>query len=143
VYTYDPNNGKVKTVSRAKHEGTFDKTSEPDGWVITEYEYDLRGNRTKIVEDVGGMELTTTYEYNYQDEVTKVTLPTGKWTKTYRDGRGTKVKTEVGYDSTVVATTEFEYDGNGNLKKKTAPNGIVTEYDYDDFDRLEKVTRGL
>jgi len=141
-YTYD-DYGRVIKVERAVDSNTFTFGNPDDGWVVTEYEYDLWGRRTKVIEDVNGLKLETTYEYNNQSEVTKVTLPNGKWTKTYRDGRHLIIKTEVGYDSITVATTEFVYDGNGNLAWQKAPDSFWTKYEYDDFDRLIRVTRGL
>jgi len=140
-YSYD-SNGRIKKMSRAKNDGVFDFNS-PSSWVETEYEYDLRGNRIKVIEDVGGLALETTYEYNNQGQVTKVTLPNGKWTKTVRDGRGLVAKTIVGYGATTVATTWFYYDANRNLERQKSPIGIWTEYEYDDFDRLIKLTKGL
>jgi YD repeat-containing protein len=129
-YYYD-GNGRVKQIAKAVDDGVFDFNS-PDSWVLTEYEYDLRGNRTKVIEDAEGLKLTTVYKYNNQGEVVQVTLPNGKWTKT-----------EVGYESTTVATTEFKYDANGNLKWQKDPGGFWTRYDYDDFDRVIGVTKGL
>ena len=140
-YYYD-NNGKIKKIARAKHDGEFDFNS-PGSWIWTEYEYDSRSNRTKVIEDVNGLGLETTYEYNNEGGVIKVTLPNGKWTETIRDGRGLVAYTVVGYGDTTVAITTFYYDDNGNLEEQIAPNGIRTRYDYDDFDRLIKVTRGL
>ncbi len=140
-YSYDIN-GRVEQVARAVDDDVF-LVDSPNSWIYTQYEYDLRGNKTKVIEDVNGLELETVYEYNNQNEVTKVTLPGGKWTKTTRDGRGLVIKTEVGYDSTTVATTTFEYDANGNLVWKTDPDGYKSRYDYDDFDRVIMVTRGL
>lgn len=140
-YSYD-NNGRIKKIARAKHDGEFVFNS-PGSWIWTEYEYDLRGNRTKVIEDVNGLGLETTYEYNNQGEVIKVTLPNGKWTETLRDGRGLVAYTVVGYGDTTVATTAFYYDDNGNLEEQIAPNVIKTKYQYDDFDRLIKVTKGL
>ncbi|MHC4867447.1 MAG: hypothetical protein ACYTEX_25525 [Planctomycetota bacterium] len=141
-YYYD-GNGRTKQIARAVFDGKFSVGNEPNSsWAWTEYEYDLRGNRTKVIEDVNDLELTTTYKYNNQGEVVQVTLPNGKWTKTYRDGRGLVTETEVGYGSTSVETT-FEYDANGNLKWQTAPDGFKTRYTYDDYDRLISVVRGL
>lgn len=141
-YYYDVN-GRVEMMAKAKHSGKFALDSGPDNWIWTEYEYDLRGNKTKVTEDVNMLNLETTYEYNNQGEVVKVTLPTGKWTETVRDGRGLVATTKVGHGSTTVATTTFEYDANGNLKWKTAPDGKKIRYDYDDFDRVILVTKGL
>jgi YD repeat-containing protein len=69
-------------------------------------------------------------------------LPTGKWTQTVRDGRSLVVETRVGHGDTTVATTTYSYDVHGNLEEQTAPNGVRTRYEYDDFDRVIKVTRG-
>jgi len=134
--------GRVKKIARADDDDIF-LLGSPDNWVWTEYEYDLRGNKTKVIEDVNGLGLETTYEYNFQDEVTKVTLPNGKWTKTTRDGRGLVYKTETGYESTTVATTYYYYDENSNIEEEIDPYGIRTRYEYDDFDRVKKITRGL
>lgn len=141
-YTYDVY-GRVIKVERAVDSNTFTFGDPNDGWVVSEYEYDLWGRRTKVIEDVNGLALETTYKYNNQGEVTQVTLPNGKWTKTYRDGRGLVIKTEVGYGSITVAATEFIYDGNGNLVWQMTPDLFWTKYEYDDFDRLIRVTRGL
>jgi len=140
-YFYD-NNGRLERIARAKDSNEFSYGS-PDSWIWTRYEYDVRGNRIKVIEDVNGLELATTSEYNNQNEVTEVNLPNGKWTKTIRDGRGLVATTIVGYGTTEVATTAFYYDANGNLIEEVAPNNISTTYEYDDFDRVKKITRGM
>ena len=115
----------------------------PNTWIWTEYEYDLWGNKTKVIEDVNGLALVTTYEYNHQGEVIKVTLPNGKWTETVRDGRGLVVETNIGYGETTVETTEICYDDNGNLELQVTENDAWTKHEYDDFDRLIQVIKGL
>lgn len=140
-YFYD-NNGRVKEIARAKDSGEF-AFGSPASWIWTRYEYDLRGDKTKVIEDVNRLELKTAYEYDNQGEVTKVTLPNGKWNETVRDGRGMVAQTIVGHGGTTVAITWFYYDANGNLMEEIAPNDIMTTYEYDDFDRVTKITRGL
>jgi YD repeat-containing protein len=141
VYYYN-DNGRLEEIEKADDPNIF-LIDSPVKWIRTKYEYDLRGNKTKVIEDVNGLALVTTYEYNHQGEVTKVTLPNGKWTETVRDGRGLVYKTIVGYGVTTVATTEFYYDDNGNLEWQKSTNDIWTRYEYDDFDRLIRVTKGL
>lgn len=140
-YYYDPN-GRLEKIAKADDTGIFTINS-PNKWIWTKYEYDLQGNKTKVIEDVNGLDLEIVYEYNNQGEVTKVTLPNGKWTETVHDGRGLVDHATVGHGQTPVATTWFYYDSNGNIEWQKAPNGVLTKYEYDDFDRLKKVTRGL
>jgi len=140
-YYYDAN-GWVEKIAKADDPNIFD-INNPSSWIWAEYKYDLRGNKIKVVEDANALGLETTYEYNNQGDVIKVTLPNGKWTKTYRDGRGLVTATKIGHGDTTEATTSFEYDANGNLKWQIMPDGIKTKYEYDDFDRLIKVTKGL
>ena len=39
----------------------------------------------------------------------------------------------------LTATTQFTYDGNGNLTSVTDPLGRVTQFTYDGFDRIRSV----
>ena len=39
----------------------------------------------------------------------------------------------------VTTTTQFAYDGNGNLTAVTDPLGRVTQFTYDGFDRVRSV----
>ncbi|MHB9070608.1 MAG: RHS repeat-associated core domain-containing protein [Sedimentisphaerales bacterium] len=135
-YTYD-GDGRVVTISKAKDSGVFD-FNQPDGWIVTKYEYDFLGRKTKTIEDYGNDNLTTEYEYNNQGEVIKVTEPSGKWTETIRDGRGLTIQTIVGYGSNDVLLTDYEYDANKNLIQQTNPDGTIELFEYDNFDRLVK-----
>ena len=75
--------------------------------VVTRYEYDGNGNRTRIIRDFGGsLENTTTYGYDSEGNQTSATDALGN-------------------------TTAYEYDANGNLIKITDPLGNVTTYTYD------------
>jgi YD repeat-containing protein len=150
-YYYD-DDSRVEYIKKVKHDGkfTFSDPEDPNDtlqWITTEYEYDFLGRRTAVTEDVDGLALKTTYEYNYQGEIVKTTLPNGKWTKTQRDGRGLVITQSIGYGEgggeTEVAVTEFHYDANKNLVERVAPNNISMVYEYDNFDRLIKTKRGI
>ena len=96
--------------------------------------------------DLDGLAIETTYEYNNQGELTKTTLPDGKWTQTTRDGRGLVKMQVVGHDNMDVddwQITLFYYDANGNLIERVSPDGVSTKYEYDNFDRVIKVSRGI
>ncbi len=77
--------------------------ANPQG-VVSKYEYDADGNRTKVIMDYGGVsQNTTTYAYDAQGNLTSVTDALGN-------------------------TTQYEYDANGNLTRTTDPLGNVTMY---------------
>ena len=141
-YSYD-NNGRLTAMERAVDDDGSFSFGSPDSWVKTEYEYDVYGNRTKVIEDATGMALETVYSYNNQGQVIKVTEPNGKWTQTTYDGRGLVATVTVGYGSTESARTDYFYDDNGNIEQEVAPDLTRTTYEYDDYDRLIKLTRGL
>ena len=46
-------------------------------------------------------------------------------------------------DSSAYYTTQYEYDALGRTSKITAPNGTVTENDYDAFGRMLETRRGV
>lgn len=135
-YYYDYK-GRVNKIAVAKDDNTF-LLGSPNDWIYTEYEYDQLGNKTKEVKDVNGVELQTTYEYNNQSELIKITEPSGRWTKTIRDGRGLVVQNIIGYDTHDILITDYEYDSNKNLIRQANSDGTVELFEYDDFNRLIK-----
>ena len=149
-YYYDTD-GRIEYIKKVSSDSTF-QYNDPDDpndsleWVVTQYQYDFLGRKTAVIEDVDGLALKTEYEYNNQGEVAKVTLPNGKWTQTYRDGRGLTVMQVTGHDQLPESkwqVSQFKYDANGNLEEQVSPDGISTLYEYDNFDRLVKVKRGI
>lgn len=154
-YEYDAD-GRLTAKYEADENGAFTKDNLEIpanyylvNWITTAYMYDDYGRRTAVVADVGGENLTTTYEYNNQSEVTRTIQPDNRYERTERDGRGLVIRSITGYITTGttaydvdVATTEMFYDANGNLTKKKDPEGICEYYKYDGFDRLRSTHRG-
>ena len=146
TYTYTVD-GRIETVSRAKHVGEFDY-GEPDGWIRTKYEYDEVGRKIKVIADYDAsgerLNLTTQYEYNRQGEIEKVIHPSGRWEKTLRDGRGLVILESTGYtdgQDIDVYETAFDYDDNGNLTDQVNPDDTGLVYQYDNLGRLVKVLK--
>lgn len=80
-----------------------------------EYTYYANGlMKTRTIHPTAQTALVTTYEYDQKGNVSKIILPDGK-------------------------TSEFFYDLSGNLIKKNS-GGFITQYEYDLFNRLVKVT---
>jgi YD repeat-containing protein len=153
MYQYD-SNGWLTTKSIVNEKSTFSKSTLEDDiddpttptltWIDEDYTYDDYGRRLTVTKDsgTGGKALETTYSYNHQSEVVKITYPDGRYRKTERDGRGLKTKEILGKDDTDIAITEFYYDLNGNLIKKVDPEGVTELYEYDGFDRMVQSRRG-
>ncbi|MDZ4224523.1 MAG: DUF6531 domain-containing protein, partial [bacterium] len=123
---YDANGNVVKISGSAAVETTFTynildrlttKSEKIDGaqTALTEYQYDLNENLTRIVEPEGN---STFIAYNERD------LP---------------VSVTKGYRTTESSTRRFVYDGNGNVSSVKDGNGNVTQYQYDGFNRIEKI----
>jgi len=139
-YEYNAD-GKLEKVKRAKDtdEFTYDN---PDDWIVTKYEYDSQGRKTKVIEDYDELgqrfNLTSTYEYDRQGRLKKTTYPTGRWVEIIRDGRGLVTFEITGYGQTDVYQTAYDYDDNGNLIEQVNPDGTTLVYEYNNYDQLEK-----
>jgi RHS repeat-associated protein len=86
----------------------------PDGRKLI-YTYDLHGNRTSLLVQLGSSSLKTSYTYDALNRLETVTDPQGR-------------------------IYAYGYDGNGNHTKLSYPNGIITTYDYDALNRLTGLT---
>lgn len=108
--------------------------------VVTRYEYDGNGNRTRIVRDSGGpLENATTYSYDSEGNLTSVTGPLGN-TTTYEydaDGNLIRITDPLGN------VTTYTYDNRGNRITETNALGNTTTYAYDLMNRLISVTDAL
>jgi RHS repeat-associated protein len=86
----------------------------PDGRRLT-YGYDPQGNRTSLTAEVGGQTLTTSYSY---DEMNRLDIVTDSESRIY----------------------DHDYDEVGNRHSLAHPNGVNTDYLYDDLNRLTDLT---
>ncbi|MDL2256804.1 hypothetical protein LJC06_01205, partial [Bacteroidales bacterium OttesenSCG-928-I14] len=116
-------------------------------------EYDLQGNRTKIIDPDAGT-ITTTYDawgqlvqekqyVHYQEEPTIISPLSNK----LNPGGGTVMGPPIITDPVeqipqkVMVTTSYEYYPSGLMKKKTR-NGENTLYEYDNYHRLKRINIG-
>lgn len=120
--TYDPNgnaltvtdpngNTVTNTYDALNRLKTTTQTDEPGNFIVTQFAYDTNGNRTQVIDGEGQ---TTLFEYDGLNRNTKIDYPTG------------------------VQDLENKYDA-AHLTQRIDGNG-VTDYAYDDFNRLETVT---
>jgi RHS repeat-associated protein len=93
-------------------------------------------NRLKTnIQDVGGINATTQYEYDARDNLTKVIDP--KLLNTSYGYNGLNDKTSVASPDT--GTKTFTYDNAGNRSTQTDAKGILVNYTYDELNRLRTV----
>jgi len=100
-YTYQPDtSGMMTTVTDPMNK-------------ITEYTTNNMGNVTKIIEDKGGLNITTQFEWDELQNMVEVTDPKGAV-----DPDPAKYKTVL------------DYNEKGDIKRITNPQGYNTIYDY-------------
>jgi RHS repeat-associated protein len=141
TYTYDTL-GRPKTIANAVGTTTY----AYDQWetVVTDANgkpKDLHHdgfNRLSTVEEHNGASTyTTTYEYDSQNSLTKVTDTLSNIRNFTYDGLGRRTKAEdlhASGDSTF-GKWLYAYDQAGNVSSSTNPNGQATNYTYDDLER--------
>ncbi len=92
--------------------------------------------------DPGGLDITTTYEYDTMGRVTATINDRGVRSEFVHDdfNQVTKVTIDAGGLDLV---TDRVFNSNGSLIEETDPKGIITSYDYDERDRLVEVIRDV
>jgi RHS repeat-associated protein len=120
--------------------GRLDRITYPDG-NYTRYEYDLEGNRTLVASPSGtGGETQTRYVYDPVGRVTDVTGPDSVVTHSEYTPAGRLKSVSVGYGTDAVRTTSYAYD-RGRLQSRTDPDGVRTDFAYDNVGRVIRETR--
>jgi YD repeat-containing protein len=93
--------------------------------VINSYEYDARGNRSKMIEAEGAAEVrTTNYFYDKLDRLITTT-----------HDAVTVVNTDLTGTSGIVPQESIKYDRRGNVIETVDAGGARTLFWYDDLDR--------
>jgi|GEM_PF-3244127 len=118
-----------------------------DGFVTTDYEYNILNDRTATHREVSTkLTLTTRFDYDRNQNLTRVTQPEGNVVFTRYDERDLPYTITRGFESDEASTITMTYDGNGSLAQllDAADNngdgqGETTIYRYDGYDRQVSV----
>jgi RHS repeat-associated protein len=102
---------------------------------ITDNDHDPLNRLQRTLQDVGGIEAETTFEYDALDNLTKVTDPKGLDTDYTYNAFGDLLT----LSSPDTGTTTYTYDSAGNRKTQTDARGITTTYGYDALNRLTSI----
>ena len=122
-----------KTLKEYDKAGNLIKLTDPKGRTTT-YTYDP-ANRLTEVSYSSGSPATVKYEYNKDDDRTKMTDGTGTTTYTY-DQLDRMTESENGHKE----VSKYEYNLGNQQIKITYPNSKAVERAYDKDGRLEKIT---
>lgn len=107
---------------------------------VTHYEYDASGNLITITNAAGHVTRLSNYDAN--GNVGTITDPNGastSFTYTPRGWISSRTVSTAGNNE----TTNFEYDGAGDLIKVTMPDGSTLDYSFDDAHRMTGVSDKL
>jgi len=121
-YAYDAN-GNTDTVTDALSR-------------VTDNDYDPLNRLTKTLQNVGGLNVTTQFQYDARDHLTAVVDPKGLTTGYTYNGLGDL--TQLSSPDTGVAT--YTYDSAGNRKTQTDARGVTATYTYDALNRLTTIS---
>ena len=122
-YAYVINNGITEKIVKDNNGKVVKYTYNEIGWLLRiyyeddgsedRYEYDLNGNRVKLIHSKGSNSYEYIYAYDALNRINQVTY----------DG-----ETPIIYN----------YDESGNIRKKSV-GGLVVEYVYDEYNRIKRV----
>lgn len=116
-FTYDAN-GNNQTVTDALSR-------------VTDNDYDPLNRLSRTLQDVGGIQAETKFEYDAVDNLTKVTDPKGLATTYQYNGLGDLTQ----LTSPDTGTTTYTYDSAGNRQTQTDARGVTSTYSYDALNR--------
>lgn len=132
-YTYDGSSDRVASVSQS------------DGTVVSyTYAADANGNYRVATVTTGSGAAAQTMALNYSLGTDSTTVTDGlgrSWIYTY-DASGHLTQVMAPAVNGANPTTQYAYDGNGNLQQMTDANGGITYYTYDASGNLLSVQDG-
>lgn len=114
--------------------GNLLETENPAG-TVSKSTYDGIGRPTKQIDDLGGINAETRYEYAANGQVERVVDPKGLATTYAYDGFGQLV-TQTSPDT---GTTQLTYDRLGNPLTRTDARGVTAQYEHDAVGRTTAV----
>lgn len=141
-YLYDP----LQRVSAAGNNvGTT--TYAYDDWKVTSTDaegsvkdliHDAYGNLKQVVEHNGGSSYTTSYEYNGNSKLTKITDDAGNVRNLTYNGLGHRLTIEDLHDTSdgTYGTWTYTYDDSGNISSVVDPKSQTVDFTYDDTNRV-------
>jgi RHS repeat-associated protein len=142
IYSHDPLQRVLSTITAI---GTTTNTygnwqvtvTDPNG-NLKDYFKDAYGNLVNVIEHVGTSTATTTYAYDGNNNLIKITDALGNVRNFTYDYLSRQLMAEDLHSPSDVTfgTTTFAYDDTSNLTQKIDPKGQTINYTYDGVNRL-------
>jgi len=140
--TYDAAGNVVQVDVENKHSDGQRDSANP--WITTTVAYDDWSRvQSSTLEIDPTHSATTQFTLDAVGNVVLVTHPEGNTVRYEYDERGKVMKIRQGYGSPGESVSTAAYDLNGNLSESVDSRGHATEYVYDRFDRVVRITRPL
>jgi len=141
-YSYDPI-GRLTTLTN--NVGTTGNTY--DDWTVTttdpeqnikEFTKDAYENLIEVVEHEGANEYTTSYEWNGNKNLIKITDAEGNVRNFTYDGLGRRLTAQDLHDTgdATYGTWTYTYDDSGNLTSQVDPKNQNVNFTYDNLNRI-------
>jgi RHS repeat-associated protein len=138
-YTYDADGRQIlvtypdQSTSQTGYDALGRMVTKTDqAGVVTGYGYDSLGRLTSVTQDVGGLNLVTSYGYDQLGNRITQSDAAGRTTKYAYDQLGRRSQRTLPLGQ----VESYAYDADGNLAAKTDFNGHTTSYAYDAVNRL-------
>jgi len=103
---------------------------------VTDNDYDPLNRLTQTIQNVGGLDVTTRFQYDARDNLTAVIDPKNLTTGYTYNGLGDLTL----LSSPDTGVTSYTYDNAGNRQTQTDARGVTTTYSYDALNRLTTVS---
>ncbi len=138
---YGTNEGLINKPGRLKQKDVTDRSG-----TVTRYEYDANGNLTRLPRAPVTGDRARVTEFTYDGygrpltrTVTRDATTSTVTTWTY-DSMGRPLTSAETIGTGTALTTTFAYDGHGLLLSLTNPRGVVSVFEYNERNFLERVT---
>ena len=138
TYEYDGNNNLIKINDSNVDDNGNVRNDNPVLTTTIKYN-ELNRPITKIQEVAEGQTVLTEYQYDANENLTRIIEPEGNSIFVEYDERDLPYKITKGFSSSSASTMQIDYDGNKNKIFVENGEGNKTEYVYDGYDRLVRI----
>jgi RHS repeat-associated protein len=117
-YTYDPVDNRLTSVGVASY--SYNSENELTSTSNATYAYDNNGNMLTKTDSTG----TTTYAWDFENQLTSVTLPGNGGTVSFKyDPFGKRI-----YKQSSLGTSIFGYDGENLIEEVSSTGAVIARY---------------